>query len=372
MRVMTMKQRILKNADGFTLVELMVSFAIGLIVLGSTVQLFKTGVQASTFISQRAELQQNARAAINLLSKDVSMAGAGVPTGGIQLPTGGAATTSRYGCDQVGTCYVPTHLYPNGNYMYGIIPGPNNGVQNGALIPATNGSADSITVAYLDYAFPLNQYTCVVTSATTISLTPPVPAPVPALPAINAPGIGLQAGDLVMITGTNIATVVSEVTNVGPIVVTFGAADALNFNNTGGDPMIGNLAYIFNRSVAPPAGASNCQVTRLMAVTYFVQVPANGQSPRLMRQVNGLTPVPVADDVIGMTISYDLFNDTTGTNNAEQRDPLSIAGVTPNQIRKVNLAVIVQSLAQDGKKSQSMQLATSISARNMSFRNRYQ
>ena len=91
-----------------------------------------------------------------------------------------------------------------------------------------------------------------------------------------------------------------------------------------------------------------------------------------MRQVNGLTPVPVADDIIGMTISYDLFNDTTGLNNAEQRDPLSIAGVTPNQIRKVNIAVTAQSLSQDGAKSQSMQLATSISARNMSFRNRYQ
>jgi type II secretory pathway pseudopilin PulG len=372
MRVMTMKRGILKNAGGFTLVELMVSFAIGLIVLASTVQLFRTGVQASTFISQRAELQQNARAAINLLSKDVGMAGAGVPTGGIQLPTGGVATTSRYACDQIGTCYVPTHLYPNGNYMYGIIPGPNNGVQNGALIPATNQSADSITVAYLDYGFPLSQYTCVVSSTSTITLTPPAPAPVPALPAINAPGVGLQAGDLVMVVGANIATIVAEVTNVTPTIVTFANGDPLNFNNTAGDPLIGNLGYVFNRSVAPLPGQGNCTATRLMAVTYFVQVPANGQSPRLMRQVNGLQPVPVADDVIGLTVSYDLFNDTTGTNNAEQRDPLSIAGVTPNQIRKVNLAVIVQSLAQDGTKLQSMQLATSISARNMSFRNRYQ
>jgi hypothetical protein len=38
----------------------------------------------------------------------------------------------------------------------------------------------------------------------------------------------------------------------------------------------------------------------------------------------------------------------------------------------VNIAVRAQSLAQDGSKIQSMQMATSISARNMSFKNRYQ
>jgi hypothetical protein len=256
--------------------------------------------------------------------------------------------------------------------MYGIIPGPNNGVQNSVVIPATGGGADSVTVAYLDYGFPLNQYVCVVTSASTISLAVPVPAPVPALPAINAPGVGLQVGDLVMVVGGNIATVVGEVTNVTATTVTFANADPLNINNTAGDPVIGDLGYVFNRAVVPPAGQSNCSATRLEAVTYFLQVPANGQSPRLMRQVNGLTPVPVADDIIGMTVSYDLFNDTTGANNVEQRDPLSLAGVTPNQIRKINIAVQAQSLSQDGAKMQSMQLATSVSARNMSFKNRYQ
>jgi len=199
-----MKREITRNDAGFTLIELMISFALALIILASTVQLFKSGVEASTFISQRAELQQNARAAINFISKDISMAGAGLPPGGIQLPSGGASTTARYACDQLGNCYIPNHLYPTGNYMYGIIPGANNGVQNGVNIPATGQGADSITVAYLDYAFPLNQYVCVVTSGSTISMTVPAPAPVPALTPINAPGVGLQAGDLVMVVGGNI------------------------------------------------------------------------------------------------------------------------------------------------------------------------
>src|ERR1700675_4201386 len=251
LRANRMNQEMTKKESGFTLVELMVSFFIGLIVLSATVKLFKSGVDASVLVSQRAELQQSSRAAINLTTKDISVGGAGLATGCIQLPSGGAATTSRYACDQAGTCYVPTHLYPTGNYMYGIIPGPNNGVQNGVLIPATGQSADSITVAYLDYAFPLSQYTCVVSSASTITMTAPVPAPNPPLPAINAAGVGLQAGDLVMVVGGNIATTVAEVTTVTNAVITFAAADPLNLNNTAGDPVIGNLAYIFNRSVAP-------------------------------------------------------------------------------------------------------------------------
>ena len=90
-----MRRKAKTATTGFTLIEMMVSFALAMIVLASTVQLFKSGVDASTLISQRAELQANSRAAVNLISKDVSMAGAGLPPGGIQLPTGGAAGASR-------------------------------------------------------------------------------------------------------------------------------------------------------------------------------------------------------------------------------------------------------------------------------------
>ena len=74
-------------------------------------------------VTQRAETQQNMRAAIELMTKDISLAGAGLPSGGLQLVTGG--TTSLFGCNQTGTCYVPGGTYPNSgagtpNYMYGL------------------------------------------------------------------------------------------------------------------------------------------------------------------------------------------------------------------------------------------------------------
>src|SRR5258708_35440490 len=83
-----MEMRNQKPQHGFPLLELMVSMALGLIVMASLASLFKTGMNSTMLVTQRAETQQNMRAAIDLMVKDISMAGAGVPSGGIQLPHG--------------------------------------------------------------------------------------------------------------------------------------------------------------------------------------------------------------------------------------------------------------------------------------------
>jgi prepilin-type N-terminal cleavage/methylation domain-containing protein len=76
------------SSRGFTLVEMLVSLTLGLLVVGGAVQLFSKSVSATWLISQRAELQQNARASSNLLTRDISLAGAGLPTGGVALASG--------------------------------------------------------------------------------------------------------------------------------------------------------------------------------------------------------------------------------------------------------------------------------------------
>ena len=103
-------------------------------------QLFSRAMSATWLVSQRAELQQNARASSNILNKDISLAGAGLPTGGVALASG-PASKPRYGCDYTGKCYLgPTNTasitYPNQrpvsgntiNYIYGVIPGWKRGV----------------------------------------------------------------------------------------------------------------------------------------------------------------------------------------------------------------------------------------------------
>src|ERR1700758_506562 len=181
-----------KNGHGFTLLELMVSMALGLIVMAAMASLFKTALNSTMLVTQRAETQQNMRAAIDLMVKDISMAGAGLPSGGIQLPDGAGSSTSKYGCDQAGTCHVPTYTYPPGNYMYGIIPGFSNGVEGNAVIPAAPAPVinDSITSIYADYNFPLWEYNITFVAGSNggaITLTPnPIYSPAP--PPINGAG----------------------------------------------------------------------------------------------------------------------------------------------------------------------------------------
>ena len=111
---------------------------------------------------------------------------------------------------------------------------------------------------------------------------------------------------------------------------------------------------------------------RIFVVTYYLTVPANGQLPRLMRQVNGLAPVPVADNIINLQFAYDLYNSNTNALDPAQPNPLGVAGDNLNLVQKINMAVMGQSLINNRKNAQSMALATSVSAQNMAFRNRYQ
>ena len=364
-----MMQRQRKDA-GFTLVELMVAMAIGIILIAAITSLFKMGMSSTLTVTQRAETQQNMRAAVDLMAKDISMAGAGLPTGGIQLPTGAGSSASKFGCDQSGTCHVVNHTYPGTNYMYGIIPGYENGVEGGATIPAAPSPAinDSITVAYADYNFPLWEYNMYFSSATSganVTLSPNA-SYTPAPPAVNAAG-GIQLGDLIMVAGGGL-TAVGEVTNVTTTTIAFANLDPLNINQDGAAS--GNL-----KAIAATVGTGTpVTAYRLYVVTYYINVPGANQTPRLMRQVNGLvptiSPASVADDIINLQFTFDVYNSTTAALDSNEANPIGV-GESPNNIQKVNLVIMGQSIINNGNKSQNMYLATDISARNMAFRNSF-
>lgn len=348
--------------QGFTLLELMVSMALGLIVLATMTSLFKTGMDTTRTVMQRAETQQNMRAAIDLMVKDISMAGAGIPAGGVQLPNGTGSSFSKYSCDQGGTCHVPTFTYPGTNYMYGVIPGFKNGVEANAVIPSAPAPAinDSITVIYVDYNCVLPQYDTVTFttpgSGTGITIAYTGAPPAPRL--ITSAG-QIQVGDLILLQN-NLGAAVGEVTGLTPNTIAFADLDPLNMNQNGAK---------FNNIKAISGGGSTV-ANRLLAVTYYLTVPNNGQRPRLMRQVNGLTPYPVADDIINLQFSYDVYNQTNAALDSNQADPIGV-GESPNLMQKINIVMMGQSITNYTNKSQNMYLATSVSARNMAFRDRY-
>ncbi len=383
-----MKKHTKKSEQGFTLLEVLIAAFIGGIVMAATTVIFRQASNALFVVTQRAETQQNMRAAIELMTKDLSMAGAGLPSGGLQLPT--ANGSSKVACNQTGTCYVAGDVYPPNastgttNYMYGVLPGFANGVQNGTLITAAPAAVnDSVTSIYCDYNFQLSNFTFTFPSTTQANVGL-VATPNSAYPTnILAPG-GLNVGDLLFFlvatpgngtgnqgtSSAQTAAVVAEITGLpNNTEIQFAGGDALNFNQTGSNSLAGTINSL-GANLGTGSG-NNVTACRLEAVTYFLQVPPAGstvQTPRLMRQVNGLNAIPVADNIINLQFSYDIIDSSTGFISPNVSNPIA-AGLSPALTQKVDMWVMGQGLTSGANRSQSMYLASSVSARNMSFCN---
>ena len=187
---------------------------------------------------------------------------------------------------------------------------------------------------------------------------------------VSTPGQGTASANGQGTSAAQTAAVVAEITGIpSATVINFAAADALNFNQTGPNSLFNTVA-----NLGPALGGGNTVTAcRLNAVTYFLQVPPAGgtvQTARLMRQVNGLNAVPVADNIINLQFSYDVINSVNSSITANQSNPIA-AGLSPALIQKINMWVMGQSLVSSGSKFQSMYLASSVSAGNMSFCNSY-
>jgi prepilin-type N-terminal cleavage/methylation domain-containing protein len=384
-----MSDRSTKRESGFSLLEMMVAMALGTVVLGAAVQIYIQGVSATWKITQRAEMQQDFRAASNLLTKDLSLAGAGLGNGAaIALPS---TATPVYGCDQTPMCYInnaSSAAYPAGSvtyptqsgtpYLYGLLPGLNKGPTLSTL------QTDTVTVVYADTSFYLNCYTAKVSAKGVVTFAPPAsptPWPTPGcLPngvstaqAVNDSAVGLTAGDLVLMTlnGTQVvAEVYGAVTNTGTntYTVAFANNDPLKMNQT---PSAGTGLNSVALNAAGSAGTYGSCPCRILVITYYID---NTVSPaRLMRQISGHTPMPVAENIVYLKFSYDLYNEATQTPAINQTDGGVSLSLLPNQITKINILHMAIDSSLKGAQGgyQGMDLETSVSARNLTYTNDY-
>ena len=72
----------MKRQKGFTLVEMMVSTAILILTVGAAVTALVQAQRATQGITLLAATQQNLRAGMHFLVRDLTQAGAGIPQGG--------------------------------------------------------------------------------------------------------------------------------------------------------------------------------------------------------------------------------------------------------------------------------------------------
>jgi len=397
-----MGRRSAKSSGGFTLIELLVALAVGTVIIGAAVQIFTQGMNATFVVSQRAQMQQDLRASSDLLFKDISLAGAGnLPPAGIALPSGAGSVRPIYGfapsCAVQNNCRPQPYpcssaiVLPCIPTLFGLIPGWRLGV----AVPGNINPTDMITMVYTDSVFELPCYT--IDSITAVAVVVQLPAVLPSTcappqpppqPVITNPitAGGLVTGDLVLVQSTvggNSAMAVGEVTSVvltGPNTYTIGfaAADPLLLNQPAA--AAGNLAQLACAvGTCPPTATT----TRIFVVTYYLWMMPDPLgvgvgTPTLMRQVNGQPTVPVQEGVANLQFTYDTYDASGNLLNAVGDGGYSV-GTSFNLIRKINLVHLTTRSQVAGVKSglmltngyQTFDTQTSISARNLSYQNRY-
>lgn len=356
-----------RSKKGFTLLELLVAMAVGLVILGAAVGIFTKGMDAVNRVTTRADMQANVRVGFNELSRDLYRAGTGIPFGGIPIPsasTGG--TNPQYACDG-GQCYLPGNNKLTQGTLFAVTPGNNVG-------PTSTETTDAITISYID---PTLNWTAYPTS--TITSTNPITVTMPAAttPALNDPAFGLNVGDVFMLSNSN-GQALGVVTgfNAPAKTITFATGDPLNINQPAAPA--GNIPSIATVGTNPKTYPLTT-LSRVIMATYFIQqvVGADGLPDfRLMRQIGARTPQPLAEHIQDLKFFYDLWSDNTGTLTVGSPDCIPTGAVPPTPapglIRKVSIRIAVRSIRADKfRVYDNMTYTSSIGPRNLSFHDRY-
>lgn len=324
---------------GFTLVEMLVASSLALLVLGTAFILFNQFFAVSDAASLMEDANGSLRASVNLIARDLTGAGSGIPIGGVPLPGGtGAQPVRRPG---PGTNYFPT----GSGVISAVTPGFGLG-------PTLEGSvSDIITILVDDPSCTLGGVPLAGINSEGTEITVD--------PSTDLSGSAMvYEGDTIMFTSSR-GTALGMVTRVDldTRTVRFDTGDPLGLNQPGAES--GTLASLKNEDgTYPPTTA-----TRIFMNTYYLDV-TDANQPRLMRQVGAGTPFHVAGIITALQFSYDLSDGTT----TNQRTV-----TTPNQIRKVNLMARARSERPWRQSGQfyTNTLTTSITIRNLAYRNKY-
>jgi prepilin-type N-terminal cleavage/methylation domain-containing protein len=358
-------------AKGYSLVELLVAMALGLLVVGAGVVIFRNASNVTSITISRSDMQQNARGTLAIITRDLSQASIGIPQSGIALPSGGTGNAlAACGPTQ---CYLQNGTYPN-NLLAPVVPFAAQGANN----------TDAITVVYVDNSWPDTNKTLtdVAQDGSTITVNTGTfdssgnPAPPPGGHAYDDPVYGSKPGDVMMIFNTH-GYSVATVTGVGAGgVLSMAAGDPLNLNQP--TATAGNVSALKNAPNPPPNGPQTYPTTsavRINIVTYFVQTSPGPDGvlgmaddyPVLMRQVNAQNAIPLVDYASAMQTTYDIYNSLNSSYQASL-DGAQIGNAS--EIRKINITLTLRSPAAS-QGNETYTISTAVSPRDLSFKDRY-
>jgi hypothetical protein len=328
-----------RNSKGFTLIEYAICSLATMIMLAATFTLLNSVFMANAGMGELMQTQQNVRVAMNTITRDATMAGTGLPSGGITVPNGAdSAALARPGVG--GDLTTPNNTIA--------ILSPGNGVG-----PSVNGVAtDALTITTINQESPTWNILDINDDGTEIEF----------VQEVRNGTMQLFDSDLLVLTNVN-GSVFGCVTSVSMTssVAFFADADPLNINQP--DAEFGNIRSILNEDgTFPPTTA-----TRINLVTYYINNAAPAH-PRLMRAVNAQAAQVIVEDIENLQFAYDLFDFETNSSTANQATT-----ATPNQIRSVHVSISGRSpqvLERTGRYYR-FSLVSKVNVRNTTFRNRY-
>src|SRR5271154_3011944 len=384
----------MKLQKGFSLIELLVSMGIVVTVVAIATGALMQAEHATTAVAYMSNTQENLRAGMHFMVRDLLQAGGGIPQGGVSVPYTGATSA----INRPGTAGIFLNTYTT---LPAITPGWKAGQLATSLNPSTGATltgvqTDIINIIYADnilqdtaghylYSYPVIQAApsapvCAGTinaSGASVTLAPACFI----MPGVTNP---ITTGNLIMFHNQN-GTALEYVTSVAGPTINFGAGDPAGLNQTGNAfGTVANLAT--SPGVFPPT-----VVTRVWMVTYYIDA-TNVQDPQLIRQVNYPNypagapvnpPTAIADDIENLAFSYAITSSTdpAGTygvsnfTNGSGNAPQPILPDTPAQIRAVNVFVAGRSeqtyTALSTPQYLRNNLSTQVSIRSLEFRDAF-
>lgn len=361
--------RNLSRENGFTLTELLIGATIMLALTGAALGTFQSGVMMNDYAAQLGDANQNLRAGMNQMVKDVMQAGRVIGPEGIPIPNGaGAAAIKRPappGLSLTFAVETTTNL-----------PDITTGYELG---PSVNGTrTDLITMMMVDAFMPTIETPPTGTTDPNEGTIDPAGAFV-TLPSNSIWLVGdtandtpaIQEGDLVLFKSPR-GMAIQTVTRKDSTRIYFDANDWFNFNQRGAPQ--GTVMQIKDTASTTSAWTEKTTLFRVMMITYYVDNVTTPTAPRLVRQVNQFPPQALAGVVEDLDLTYDLVD---GANNPSDVTslPYTASSVTynSNQIRKVNIHVGVRSetISLSSRDHVRNHISTSVDVRSLASVDRY-
>jgi prepilin-type N-terminal cleavage/methylation domain-containing protein len=358
-------------AAGFTLLELVVAMALSLLLFGLALTLVQQLGNTADVVGSMSDVNENLRAAVNMVSRDLSTAGENIPRGGIPLPYGGTAATINRPYPSGST--FPTPASGNTLYIPVITAGNALGPTQGSGANAIN--TDVVTIIGVNQTSQFNQ--TAVTGSPTVAATS-------ATITVSTTAAGyVQAGQLIMLANSNgycLLAVSSVNTTSGVITFTHGDTthDPLGINQFSG-PTTGTINQL--ETTGPPASWPAITAFPISMVTYYLDSSTPRRLMRCPTQVctgTASAAQPVALGINVMQIYYSL--NPLATLNGVTSDPTENPWPTtsdpknsPNNIRKVVLTMIGETDHLNHANGQwySKEIKNAVTVQNLDYYNKY-